>query len=327
MSADALAWAFRQRGAPGVCEGAHNLLLWLADDADKFGVCGVHHPRSRRSLAGALRMSVDTIDRWLRQLEGAGLLHKEQRFAGATALTSVFHLQLHPQKGVAADLQRGVAAPGAATRVFINLHPKEEILSPLSSAASVSAAADQGVIKTWAARLYAVAGPGLGDPAKHAQLHFSEREFVLWASAGVDLELDAAPTVRARTSRLRRRPLLSWAVLRDDVLAAAAYRRQTLTLPETPYADPEAARRTTCDGKPASRWPDASERERARTGARRNAWVQALDEHGSKRRPADAASAGGPFTLADQRDDGARGARAGASEPEARAAGAYRAGS
>lgn len=68
MSSEALVWAFRRRG---LGDGARLLLLALANEADVRGRVG---EVPRRELAELMEISLDTLDRRIRELEAAGVL-------------------------------------------------------------------------------------------------------------------------------------------------------------------------------------------------------------------------------------------------------------
>jgi hypothetical protein len=102
----------------------------------------------------------------------------------------------------------------------------------LAEAPNVAPIPDEaGLIATWFAELVAAAGPGLSDPAKEGALHATAGELAAWARAGVDLEADAVPVIRAKTAKPRAQPIRTWGLFRADVLAAAARRQQQLVLP------------------------------------------------------------------------------------------------
>lgn len=74
----------------------------------------------------------------------------------------------------------------------------------------------------WLERLIEVAGPGLDDPKKNPSLTLSAAELDLWANAGVDLERDAVPVIRALTANRRPDPIGTWGWFRKPVLRALA---------------------------------------------------------------------------------------------------------
>jgi hypothetical protein len=129
------------------------------------------------------------------------------------------------------------------------------------------------VLRRWFNTLVSVAGPGLCDPAREPRLHTTSGELIAWRNAGVDLELDAVPIVRARTARPRAQPIWGWGALREDVLAAAARRKARLKLPEI---DDERPRRET--GARPARPASAAERDAANAEARRRSLARVLDE-------------------------------------------------
>lgn len=95
MSSWVLAWSWRQAG---LSDGAHLLLCYMADQADDYGVVGLLRSVSRPALAELFGVSVDTIDRRVRELVNAALMEVEKRsrpgpHGGATSITNVYRLQ------------------------------------------------------------------------------------------------------------------------------------------------------------------------------------------------------------------------------------------
>ena len=106
--------------------------------------------------------------------------------------------------------------------------------------------------------LLAAAGPAMGDPAKHHGLLLTRSEIGRWLRAGVDIELDAVPVVRARTAQPRASPITSWTYFTSAVGEAAARRLSDMTLPEIPHAR--------SGPYPDTRRPERGEPRRSATG-------------------------------------------------------------
>lgn len=119
MSSWVLGWAWDQ-GA-GLSDGAHLLLCYMADQADDDGVLGLYRSVSRDSLAGLFKVSVDTIDRRIRELKTGKLCAVENRSVpnerGAfMSITNVYRLASPPKKNGG----RNSAAP-------VDLEPAEVV--------------------------------------------------------------------------------------------------------------------------------------------------------------------------------------------------------
>ena len=104
--------------------------------------------------------------------------------------------------------------------------PKEQPID--SSLRSESAAA---VVR---ARLFEVAGPGLGEPSKQGGLLTTAHLIGKWIDAGADLETDLVPIVQRMTAKARASPIATWSYFDDAV-------REQIAAKLSPLAPIEAA--------------------------------------------------------------------------------------
>lgn len=171
-------------------------------------------------------------------------------------------------------------APDAPPRGAYGAPHMESTIEPprtlAAAAAGADARTDREIVDAWDARLLAVAGPGLVDPARDASgaFHYHRSVLASWARAGVDLELDAVPVIRAKTAKRRQRPIGAWSVLTDDVIAARDRR-----LAQLPAFNPETAHVQPADAAPGRAYRSAGERDLAATDARRASWARVLGEN------------------------------------------------
>lgn len=91
----------------------------------------------------------------------------------------------------------------------------------------------------WMARIFAVAGPGLADPDKNANLMLDlAGRITAWQSAGWNLETEILPVVRAKTSQTRDRPMTNFRFLEEDIVRFRAQLRREPPKLEIIDADP-----------------------------------------------------------------------------------------
>lgn len=102
VSAWVLSWAWSLHG---LSDGAHLLACYLADQADDDGVVGLYRSISRKDLGDLFDVSVDTIDRRLRELQAGDppALRIQKRASpagggGVLSIPSVYHLQSPPKR-------------------------------------------------------------------------------------------------------------------------------------------------------------------------------------------------------------------------------------
>jgi uncharacterized protein YdaU (DUF1376 family) len=109
--------------------------------------------------------------------------------------------------------------------------------SPLPSEVEAAAVAREddwppGGMEAWRPALHAIAGPGLGDPAKEPGLFTTAGELVRWRQAGCSWELDVLPVIQGKTQRVRGSPIRTWPLFTEAIMAAKARRLSPLTEPE-----------------------------------------------------------------------------------------------
>lgn len=245
MSSDATSWALKVKG---VSPRAKLVLIAIADSANAKS--GISYP-SRKTLAEAADCSLDTVDRCIKELVKADLLHVEAHFdervdAPRRQTSNRYHLHLTPaaesrppSRETAAPQPHPDAAPPAAYGAAPKVNQENEHIA--AAAGSARAPDWRGVIF----RLQAALGPAF-DPAAIGTQHVGDLRTILAPEVGVpcteaDL-LEAAAMVGAQLSA-RRDTLRSWSLLVKPAVRNRDRRLAGLPDPQEPvHAQHQPAR-------------------------------------------------------------------------------------
>lgn len=225
MSIQAVAWAIEQKtGSPA----GKVVLICLANYADENGECWP----SQATIAKETELSERSVREWLQKLEDAGIISREHRQRqDGSRKSDLIRLNTHPAKssGRRTPNRQEVPNQPAGGSGLTSFEPSVE--------PSAAAREKSDLIRLTDQLLDAV---GEGNIHPHGALDLSA--ILGLTAAGVDLETDILPTIRARASRLTR-PVRSWAYFTDAI--RDAYNRrieagQGLAKPKVSTIKPDA---------------------------------------------------------------------------------------
>jgi len=200
MSIQAVAWAIDQK--TGSAAGKV-VLICLANYADEHGECWP----SQETIAAETELSERSVREWLQKLEEAGLLTRtpRRREDGYRASDLI---------RLACKNQPAKSAGKAKSHRQLAPTLPEPVAGPTTFEPSVepAAAREPGDLDQLQSKLLDAAG----EDKIHGHGAFDLSAILGLIAAGVDLETDILPTIRARSARLTR-PVRSWGYFADAI--------------------------------------------------------------------------------------------------------------
>lgn len=234
MSIQAVAWAIDQK--TGSAAGKV-VLICLANYADEDGQCWP----SQKTIAEETELSERSVREWLQKLEDAGLLtRKSRRRDDGYRAADLICLALKNQPAKSAGKSDLTGKSRQSHRQIAPTLP-EPVAAPTSFEPSVEpSAAARGKFDLDAIREKLLEAVGEGNIQPHGCIDMSSILGLL--TAGVDLETDIIPTLKARSARIRS-PVREWSYFTDAI--RDAYNRrieagQGLSKPKVSTIKPDA---------------------------------------------------------------------------------------